>query len=535
MLQKIFYWSVISLLTIVTISCSKTKKHPTSDYLHINLPGEPATMDPRKGGDVYSSAMHFLLFEGLTKVSESSSADYGIADQILLSDDKKTYTFHLRDALWSDQSVVTAYDFEFSWKSMLDPSFPCPNANLLYPILNAEEAKKGLIALDAVGIYAIDEKNLVITLKTPTPYFLNLISFCVFFPVSQKAVISHNSWADNLTEHFISNGPYRLTQWKHHDEFILEKNPYYWNSQDVTLEGVHISLVNDENTALEMFNRGELDVLGSPYTNILIDAADALKQSGSIHSFPVGKTYITAFNTQHEILKNKHLRKALSLAIDRESLVANVALINEIPAFNFVPPVLKQGRNIPFIKSFDIEIAKWHLNQALEELNLKPEDLNKLHLIYAKQDLSHKISQVLQEQWFKHLGITVELEALDMKSFLTKVNAHDFELCQYYWAAQYDDPMNILDRFKYASNPKNYPHWENTHYIQLLDASATLSGVERLDVLEQAEALIMEEMPLAPLFHGSSIRMMQPYIQGMYNSSIGSVHIHKICFNKKKD
>lgn len=535
MLRRIFCVCVASLSIFLTISCSKTKETSSSRYLHINLPGEPSTMDPRKGGDVYSSAMHFLLFEGLTKVSENSSADYGIADQILLSDDKKTYTFHLRDALWSDESTVTAYDFEFSWKSMLDPLFPCPNANLLYPILNAEEAKKGLVSLDAIGIHALDAKTLVVTLKTPTPYFLNLISFCVFFPVSQKTVINHNSWADNLTKHFISNGPYRLAKWNHNNEFVLEKNPHYWDAQNVTLEGVHISLVTDENTALEMFNRGELDVLGSPYTNILIDAADALKQSKSLQSFPVGKTYIAAFNTRHEILKNKHIRKALSLAIDRESLVANVGLINEIPALNFVPPVLKQGKNIPFIKSIDIEAAKWHLEQGLEELNLKLEDLNKLHLIYAKQDLSHKISQVLQEQWSKNLGIHLELEALDMKSFLTKVNAHDFDLCQYYWAAQYDDPMNILDRFKYAINPKNYPHWENATYIQLLDASATLSGVERSNVLEQAEALIMEEMPLAPLFHGSSIRMTKPNIQGIYSSSIGSVHIHKICFNKEKD
>ena len=535
MLKKILFLCVGSIFTILAVSCSKTKENSPSRYLHINLPGEPSTLDPRKGGDIYSSALHFLLFEGLTKVSENSSADYGIADHILLSDDKTTYTFHLRDALWSDQSKITAYDFEFSWKSMLDPSFSCPNANLLYPILNAEEAKKGLVSLEDIGIHAIDEKTLVITLKQPTPYFLNLISFCVFFPVSHKTVMQNNAWADSLTENFISNGPYRLAKWKHNNEFVLEKNPYYWDVKNVSLEGVNISLVTDENTALEMFNRGELDVLGSPYTNILLDAAETLKQSGALKSFPVGKTYITAFNTQHEIFKNKHIRKAFSLSIDREALVANVGFINEIPALNFVPPVLKDGKNIPLIKSMDIAAAKWHLQQGLQELNLQPEDLNKLHLIYAKQDLSHKISQILQEQWSKNLGINLELEALDMKSFLTRVNAHDFELCQYYWAAQYDDPMNILDRFKYATNPKNYPHWESATYAQLLDVSATLSGIERSNILQQAEELIMEETPLTPLFHGSVIQMTQPYIEGIYNSSIGSVHIHKIRFTKKKD
>lgn len=528
-----FFCLCISLSLLFSLSsCSKSsyKKEQKKETLNVNLPEEPATMDPRKGGDVYSSSMHFLLFEGLTKITPTSSGAPAIAYKIDISEDKLTYTFHLRDSLWSDKTPITAYDFEYSWKSMLDPNFPSPSAILLYPILNAEEGKKGTLPLDAVGIHSVDEKTLVVTLKSPTPYFLNITSFCALFPVAKHNAEKHPNWSEELSPTFISNGPYKLTKWKHHNEIVLEKNPDYWNKEDIDLKRIHISLIDNENTALEMFENKELDILGSPFTSISIDASDVLNHKNVLTAYPIGKTLSCYFNVQKPILNNKFIRKALSLAIDREAIVATVGILEDIPAVNCVPPVLKKGKNISFINSVDIVMAKYYFEQGLKELNIKAEDFSQLTMIYPSKDIFCKITQALQDQWQKHLGISIKLQSMDYKSFLTTIRKGDFDICQCQWIAQYDDPMNILDRFKTSSDPKNNSKWENQDYINLLNASAFLSGKEREEVLDLAEAILMEEMPVAPIMHSSSVRMVQPYVKGIQTSSIGQVHLHKIYF-----
>lgn len=534
--MKYLVYSVLWAMMIWMTGCSSTPQSPQSksSLLRINLPEEPVTMDPRKGGDSYSAVLHWLLFDGLTRVTPRSSGDYGIADKIDLSPDKLTYTFHLRDALWSDHTPITAYDFEYSWKSVLHPSFPAPNANLLYPILNAEEARKGLVSMDEVGVKALDDKTLVVTLKSPTPYFLNLTSFSTFFPVCKHVVEKHPEWADHASPLFVCSGPYVLTRWKHEDEFLVDKNPLYCDLDEVSIDQIHISLIKDENTVLELFNRGELDILGTPFTNISVDAAEALRGQNRLQSSPAGKTLICAFNVNHPILANRNIRKALSEAIDREGVIASIGVLDEIPALNFIPPVLKQGKNIPLIKPMDLESARMHLTQGLEELGLCLEDLNSLTMIYPSQDRARQLAQALQEMWMKHLGIKIKIEAITYKEFLTVTASGKFDLCNYYWLAQYDDPMNILDRFRKKSNPKNYPNWENEEYIRLLDASALVTGEERNRIIQQAEELIMDEMPLAPIIHTSIIRMVQPYVKNMHTCAIGSTELHKIRIEKEE-
>jgi len=532
---KIINIFLLCTLCFIPFSCTKGKKKLINkESLRINFPEEPVTMDPRKGGDVYSSAMHFFMFEGLTKISPNSSCDLAVAKKIEISEDNLTYTFHLRECLWSNGIELTADDFEYSWKSMLDPSFPCPNANLLYPILNAEEAKKGLVSLSEVGVKAKDPKTLIVTLKSPTPYFLNLTSFCVFFPVCKSIVEKNPKWADNLNSDFVVNGPYILEKWKHQDCLSLNKNFKFWNESEVNLKKIDISLIGNENTVLEMFCNGELDILGSPYTNIPIDAASDLNKKQYLKAFPVGKTLFCSFNVEHPYLKNKHIRRALSLSLDREQIVNAVGILDEIPATNFVAPILKKGFNKELFKSIDLDAAKQELKIGLEELNIEAKQLEELSLIYPNQEYAHRIAQIVQNHWKKNLGIQIKVCSVETKTFLEKLNTGDFTISQYFLVAQYDDPMNILDRFRKKSNPKNYSNWENERYISLLDQSAFELGTKREVLLDEAEEIFIEEMPIAPIFHGSSIRMIQPYIKGIYTSSIGSVHLEKIYFDEEK-
>jgi len=526
-----FIYATLSLLLTTLSSCSKSSSitpGATSSTLHINLPEEPVTMDPRKGGDSYSCSLHFLLFDGLTRITEKSSGDHGIADRVDLSEDKLTYTFHLREAKWSNGLPITAYDFAYSWKSMLDPSFPAPNANMLYPILNAEEAKKGLVSVDAVGVTALDEKTLVVTLKTPTPYFLNLTSFCAFFPVCKEVAQNHPEWADKASPLFTCSGPYTLTEWKHGNEFLLDKNSSHWDIDNISVDKIHISLVKDENTVLELFDQGKLDLVGMPFTNISVDAAETLCKKGLLEACPVGRTLICSFNVHHPILSNLNIRQALSKAIDREAIASSVGVLGDSPALNFVPPALKRGKNIPLIEPMNAKEARAHLQAGLQELGLEVSDLEKITLIYPIQERARSVVQILQENWMKHLGVKIELQSVTFKDFLTSINQGNFDICHFYWLAQYDDPMNILDRFRYKTNPKNYSKWENQEYIDLLEASAMADKDEREQLLQQAEELIMRELPIAPIIHTSILRMKQPYVQNLQTFSIGFTPLQSI-------
>lgn len=536
MKKKLYILKVLIMLVAsqAVIGCSKQKSHPKyrESLLRVNLPQQPETMDPRKGRDLSSSMLHGLLFEGLTRIGPSASDEKALAYAIDLSDDKTVYTFHLREAVWSNGKPITAHDLEYSWKSMLDSSFPCPNANILYCILNAEEAKKGLLSIDQVGIQSIDDHTLQVKLKAPTPYFLNLTSFCVFFPVSKDIASSHPQWSDTVSDFFVCSGPYKIASWKKNSEILLEKNPNYWNKDNVSLEKICISLIESPNTALEMFEKGELDMIGSPYTPIPQDAIQALSEQNKLIPFPEAKTLFCSFNTTKAPLNNVHIRRALSLSIDREAIVANMGTIGDIPAVNFVPPTLKNGKNDAFIESHNNDAAAEELELGLTELGISLEDLNSLTLIYPNQDGHTKLAQAIQEQWRKNLGITIKLEVVDYNLYLNRVSSYDFDISQFYWVAQYDDPVSILDRFKYRSNPKNYPKWENEEFINLLNASAFAEDAKRVTILDEAEALIMCEMPLAPIFHSYNVRMIQPYVHGLFSSSLGSVHLHQVYFEE---
>ena len=383
-----------------------------------------------------------------------------------------------------------------------------------------------------IGIKVLDSKTLQITLGSPTPYFLNLISFCVFYPVNHTISSKNLKWCDKVSPDFVSNGPYKIVKWRHDDEIIVEKNEYYWDKDNVFLPSIHISLVDNENTALEMFKRGELDLLGSPYTNVTIDSSNFLNENNFLTSHPVAKTQMCSFNVERPPFNNKHIRKALGFAIDRDAVVKSIGVLDEIPAVNFVSPVLKKGKNKAFIKTFDPIKAKEELEIGLHELNMVLSDFQKIVMIYPRYEVNHKLAQVLQQQWRENLGLQIQIESTDHVIFLTKTNKKDFDLCQYYWVAQYDDPMNILDRFKKKLNPKNYSSWENQEYIKLLDASYYATGEKRDIILDQAETIIMDEMPITTIYHACSYQVKQPYVKGVYTSAIGSIHLQKIVFEE---
>lgn len=491
-------------------------------------------MDPRKGGDMISSHMHFLLFEGLVRLNPDGSITPAQAKTFDVSADGTVYTFHLRDSIWSNGTPVTAYDFEKSWKDILDPNFPCPNAHLLYPIKNAESAKRGNLPLSEVGVVAKDAKTLVITLTKPTPYFLDLISFCVFFPVSIEKDKECPDWAYNAGEQFVSNGPFLLKEWKHNNEIVAEKNPHYWDNNRVRADEIHFSMVDNEMTVLQMFENKELDMVGEPLSPLPVDALPTLKKKGRVFTHPVAATTMISFNVDKAPFNNAKIRKAFAYAIDRQTIVKNITQMGELVALNAVPPVLKNNRNHTFFKDADISQAKTLLEEGMRELGITREAFKDVVYYYSISNVNHKIAQALQQQWQNILGIQVKLENAEFKILMDKLVKRDYSFAQGLWVAQYNDQMNILERFKYKTNAKNYPNWENSEYIRLLEESFYENGTKRAQILEEAEGIFLNEMPICPIYHWDIVYLVQPHLNDVGLTAIGDIVFEKLNIHSGK-
>ena len=524
---------ILTALLIASLyftSCQKAEKPAPykSKILRLSLREEPLTLDPRKGGDAVSSHIHFMLYEGLTSLNEDGTVSPAQCYKIDLSSDKKTYTFHLGKTFWSDGSVVNSYDFEKSWKDILSPSFPSPNAHLLYPIKGAERAKKGILPLSEVGIYTPDQNTLIVELETPTPYFLQLVSFCVFFPVSKTLDEQNPFWAFNSHEAFISNGPFCLSEWKHNNEILVRKNPLYRACTTVQLEGIHMSIIASEMTTLQMYENGQLDFIGHPFSDLPADAVSSLHQKQQLKITPAAATTFITFNTENSYFQNENLRKAFAYAINREEIVKNMTQLDEVVATDAVPPLLKNNQIRGFYTDNQKELANECLRKALVELKIHKEDLNQLTYLYSHLENHHKVAQVLQQQWLKNLGVDIKIQALEHKILIDKLCKRDYSFGLTIWRAQYHDPINILERFKYRENVKNYPGWENTEFKKLLDLSATQSLKDRIKTLEKAEELFLSEFPVAPLYHWSFCYLSRPHVKEIHFSPVGGIFFERI-------
>ncbi len=521
---------MISFFTLGSQGCS-SKDFPSKQSrgkFRMNIQRDPSTLDPRRGGDVVSSHLHFMISEGLTRLDENNETSPAQAQSIDLSADGTTYTFHLRDCKWSDGTPILAEDYEYSWKTILSPSFPAINAHLLYSIKNAEKAKKGLVPPDEIGVKAIDEKTLVVQLEKPTPYFLQLTSFCVLFPIKKSLDLTDPDWIYRTDSTFVSNGPFSLKNWKHKDELVIERNPFYWEKDEVTIDEIQMSIIDNESTALQMFEKGLLDIIGAPLSPIPIDALRTYKNNDNLSIYPTAGSTFIAFNTDQFPFHNRNMRKAFSLALNRTAIIENITQLEEEIALSTIPSVMKNGRKSAFYKDHDIELAKKYLERGLKELNIKASDLS-LTYNYVQTEIYHKVAQAIQQQWKDVLGITVNLENLESKVLIDKLSKRNYTFAQTIWMAQYNDPMNILERYKLKENLKNYASWYNENYSHLLDQSFYVQNAgERASVLEAAEKIFMEEFPICPIYHWKFAVMVQPHVK-IALSPIGDIYFSKIC------
>jgi oligopeptide transport system substrate-binding protein len=482
-----------------------------------------------------------MLYEGLTRLLDEGEVELALAKSVDISEDGLTYIFHLKDASWSDGHPISAYDFEYSWKKILTPEFGSPCSYLLYCIKHAEESAKGKISPEDTGIKALDSKTLRVILKNPTPYFLSLISFCNFYPIPKHVEIEHPSWNLVRDRTLVSSGPFRLEKWVPNQEILVLKNTAYWDVGNVHLDGIQINIIGDDKTSLRMFENKELDLLNSLLSSIPIDDLVNLKKKGMLQTRPIGGTLFCTFNLAEPLLKNQSIRRALSCAIDRQSIIENISQLSEQPATRFVPPVLNHDKTRKFFPVSDPDLALALFRKGLRELGIDPNDpnLNKnpsylelvhsLTLSYEGIAMHKRIAQAIQEQWKQVLGFEIKLREYNFKNHLEALQSRNYSIGLDYWIVQFADPVNILERFKYKHSKKNFPGYENPEYIQILtEASSTNQADYREELLERAEQLIASEMPLTPIYHFNQAISHNANFTDLHFSPIGTLVYKKI-------
>lgn len=507
------------LYIILILSCLGCKGNQKGDesahshqVVHLAISDDPSSLDPRIARNLTSATLLHMLYEGLMRADYDGKIVPGIASSVTLSPDQKVYTFHLRKSVWSNGEPLTASHFEKTWKSLLDPNFPAPNAYQFYVIKGAKEAKLGQTSLDKVGVSAPDDETLVVELEAPTPYFLELVSTHFFYPVHPQSKESA----------LIGNGPFKLQQWAHRDKLTFVKNHLFWDASEVHLVKINASIL-DEHTALALYENRELNWAGSPMDTIPQDAVATLKKRHQLRILPAAGVHWCRFNTGKSPFNSVHMRRALSLAIDRKALVTHVTQGNQQAALAIVPPEFGLARK-KFFEDHDSPAAWESFQKGLDELNLSKDDLPEIVLSYASSDRNHKIAQAIQQQWVKGLGITVRLQSDETKVFLDHVKQGEYQIALGAWYADFRDPINFLELFRSKDNATNLTQWEDPKYTELLARSSTETDrKKRFELLNQAQELLMEEMPVAPLFFGAFNYVKSDRLVGVYFSDLGTL------------
>ncbi|QWU14953.1 oligopeptide transport system substrate-binding protein [Paenibacillus sophorae] len=510
------------------------EKLAADQTLKINLSAEPPTFDPALAQDSQANTVLKTMYEGLTRMNdETGQAEQGIAEKWDVSADGLVYTFHLRDAKWSNGDPVTSGDFVRAWKRVLDPAAAeaAPYAYQLYYLKNAQEYyDKKITDFNQVGVKAVDDKTLEVTLAAPTPYFLGLLSFYTYYPV-HKSVEGNAKWATNK-DTMVVNGPFTLTEWTTGQTLQVTKNENYWDKDSIKLSKIDFSLVNSSATELSAYESGQLDYAGAPNGEIPTEQLPIVQQKypDEFQRKGIASVYYYEFNVTEKPFNNVKIRKALAMTIDRQILIDKVTLGGQLPAFGYVPPGIAgaDGEYRTAIKDSyfteDDAQAKTLLAEGLQEEGLTK--LPAFTLSYNTSEGHKKIALAIADMWKNALGIDVKLENQEWATFIENRQHQNFQVARAGWTADYNDPMTFLDMWvtKGGNNDTGYA---NPEYDKLIaDAKATDDLAVRQEKFAAAEKMIIQDdMILIPIYYYTNNTLIKPYLKGITHDFSGAVDL----------
>ena len=583
-------------------------KHPP-DEVWTNNGSEPEYIDPGKCSDSAGGTIIFNIFAGLTQphpVTLEPMPD--IAKGWTISPDGLEYTFYLREQKWSDGAPLTAHDFEYAWKRVLDPNTGSKYVSFMYVLKNGDAfaertlrvtgfaegtteqqvreafeavgpvakvrldpalasafvwidlddsdraaieaaddrnqaeadrwgarreaavtALNGVARLggtlrvtitesDVVGVRALDDRRLRVHLQTPVPYFLDTTAFYTAMPVPRHVIERLERAGENVDmwtrlDNLATNGAYRLVEWKFRQRMVFEKNPHYWDAANTRVQTIRVDMVDNYNTSLNLYEAGEYDYIG---TNMSLPAEfmDHLSQYEDFVRYPYLGVYFYWVNTARPPLDDPRVRKALSLAIDREAITTHITRAGQIPSADVVPDELAgyQGLGSPL---FDADQARKLLAQAGYPGGKGFPDVT---LIYNTSEGHKQIAEAAQQMWKDNLGIHIDIENQEWKVYLKNLHQHNFQIGRMGWIGDYPDPFTFLDLFT-AANGNNHSNWSSPELDRLLaEGNRQRDRQARLALLRQAEQILHEATPVIPFYVYTRSEMVKPYLMGQYGN-----------------
>ncbi|WP_028330523.1 peptide ABC transporter substrate-binding protein [Brachyspira alvinipulli] len=523
---------IIIMSFISACSSSKTASSNDGISIFINTGPEPNTIDPSI--NVTSDAVFYLThtFEGLVEKDFNGKLSPAVAESWEISEDGLTYTFKLRtNAKWTDGKPVTANDFVYSWQRVVDPATGSQYGYQHEPVKNAKAITAGEMPKESLGIKAIDDYTLEVTLEAPTAYFLELLSFPTFYPLRKDIIDKYGDKWTLKADTYIGNGAFKLVERNRDESLVMIKNTNYWNIENIVPDKLTFVLMENETGSVAGVKGGNLHFARSfPRQDI-----KALQEDGLIVIKPRISSYYYCLNLTNDILKDVRVRRALSLAIDRNYIVEQVTMGGEKPAGALVPygisdyegdfrenageyiDVSKEGyaKNVEEAKKLMAE-AGYPNGEGFPVMEFK-----------ADPGIHVKIFEAVQQMWKENLGIDVTLTQEEWAVFLQTRYDRNITMARGGWNGDFDDPVNFMT-LCISYSPNNYSVYSNKAYDDMIN-EVMLSGDQkfRMETMHKAEEMLMKEEAIIPIYYYTEPLLVSPKLKDVYYDSLGFHRFHK--------
>lgn len=539
-LKKITAAGLLTASALVLAACGqqKSSQSQTKQVLNWTESAQISTQDPSLTTDSTSFQALLNTQEGLYRLDKKQKPQLALAKSAKLTDGGKTYTFVLRDAKWSNGQAITANDFVYSYRRTLNPKTKSSMAFYLYQIVNAEAINAGKKPVSSLGVKALSKNKLQIKLVRPVSYFKLLLAFPLFFPENQQFIEKVGSKYGTAAKYIISSGPFKLTKWTgSNKQFTLVKNQNYWDKKNVKLDKVNETISETSSTAYNLYQAGKLDE-----TYLTGEQVKANKGKSTFYDRPASAIQRLELNRKKvKAFNNFNIRRALSLAIDRESL-AKVLSDGSVAAKGFVPSGMGNNPTTgeafykeAYVKeavSYNLKEAKKYLAKGYKELGIKSLNLN---LTVSDTDSAKQVGEFLQSKLGELPGVKITVTTLPYTTLISRQSAGNYQLTIKNWQAILGDPINFLEVFEKDSS-YNTSGFASSKYDQLLNEAENVYGnkpVQRWKWLVAAEKLLMNEQGTIPLIQTAKPQLVQSYVKNVSYNPLGIPYDFKLVYIKK--
>ena len=486
-------------------------------FLRINyVDGDPLSLNPQIGLDLRCRSIQKALFEGLTRIDPSGVPQLAAAKGVIVSPDGMTYLFTLKKLQWSNGEEVTAFQFEKSWKKAVrSPS--CLRPDFFYILQNARKAYFKQADIDDIGVKALDAHTLQVTLEHPAPYLLEMLAHPLFFPLYEES-----------GEPYVFCGPFTLLSWQRHQSIVLIKNPYYWDFENVKLDGIEISIIRDPHLSFEKYERGELDWIGGPFSPLPPEIAEGIQER--LHSVDTPGVAWLYCNLAHPLFSSCKVRKALAIALDRD-LLCQKALLRPSPLKTHLPKEISLLESKDIYPTADREQAIALFEEGLRETGCSRNTLLDLRLLHSHIPGQKELAMEVQRQWQDMFGIQIRRVEETWNTFSHQLDNRLIHFGTCYRHPFYKHPMYFFQIFYEATNIHNAFGWHSDKFNYWIDQARAFP--EEKSYLKQAELELLEQMPVIPI-HGVSYQyLVRSDVQGIYFCQSGDVDFKWIFFKEE--